>query len=88
MSNLEAARVGAYEAKTRLLDRVEHGEKIGITHGQPVAQLVPEGWEHAPEAALAALDRLTRSREELAASGALFGSAEIRTMIEEERRER
>jgi prevent-host-death family protein len=92
MNNSEAARVGAYEAKTRLpalLDRVQRGEEIVITrHGQPVARLVPEGGEPGPEAALAALDRLTRSREELAACGTRFTAAEIRTMLEEERRER
>ena len=37
--------VGAYEARThlsRLLDRVERGERITITrHGGPVADLVP-----------------------------------------------
>lgn len=89
MNNPEAVRVGAYEAKTRLpalLDRVEHGEEIVITrHGQPIARLVPEAREQTPEAALAALDRLTRLREELAASGIRFTSAEIRAMIEEER---
>lgn len=39
------ARVGAFEAKTRLsqlLDKVEQGEEITITrHGRAVAQLVP-----------------------------------------------
>ena len=39
------ARVGAFEAKTKLaelLDKVEAGETVTITrHGKPVAKLVP-----------------------------------------------
>ncbi|MDO9355246.1 MAG: type II toxin-antitoxin system prevent-host-death family antitoxin [Solirubrobacteraceae bacterium] len=45
--------VGAFEAKThlsRLLDKVEQGEKITITrHGAPVAQLVPVEAEEKPD---------------------------------------
>ena len=45
--------VGAFEAKThlsRLLDKVEQGEKITITrHGAPVARLVPVETEEKPD---------------------------------------
>ncbi len=45
--------VGAYEAKThlpRLLDRVARGEEIRITrNGRPVARLIPESAEEAPD---------------------------------------
>ena len=81
--------VGAYDAKTRLselLDRVERGEQIVITrHGKPVARLVPEGGLDQA-AALAAVDRITARRKELAAQGARITQAEIRAMRDEGRR--
>ena len=81
--------VGAYDAKTRLselLDRVEKGEQIVITrHGRPVARLVPEGGRDIVEA-VAALDRLTARREELAKQGVRITQAEIRAWRDEGRR--
>jgi prevent-host-death family protein len=81
--------IGAYDAKTRLselLDRVEKGEQIVITrHGKPIARLVPEG-AYDRAAALAALERLTARRKELAAAGVRITQAEIRAMRDEGRR--
>ncbi|HEB77056.1 MAG TPA: type II toxin-antitoxin system prevent-host-death family antitoxin [Methylothermaceae bacterium] len=78
------AEVGAYEAKThlsRLLERVEKGERFIITkHGQPVAELKPVG-ERDPE-------RIRRALEDLKAfqkSHRLDGLS-IRAMIEEGRK--
>ena len=81
--------IGAYDAKTRLselLDRVERGEQIVITrHGKPIARLIPEGgYDRA--AALAAVEELTRFREELAARGVRFTTKEILAMRDEGRR--
>jgi prevent-host-death family protein len=84
-----AASVGAYDAKTRLselLDRVEKGEQIVITrHGKPVARLIPEGG-HDRAAAMAALERITTRRKDLAAAGVRITQAEIRAMRDEGRR--
>ena len=53
--------IGAYEAKTKfskLLDRVERGERVTITkHGRPVAEMVPAR-KHDPERAREGLSRL------------------------------
>ena len=81
--------IGAYDAKARLselLDRVERGEHIVITrHGKPVARLVPERGHDVAEA-LAAVERLTALRKELAARGVRITQAEIRAMRDEGRR--
>jgi prevent-host-death family protein len=81
--------IGAYDAKARLselLDRVERGEQIVITrHGKPVARLVPEGG-HDRAAALAAVEQLTKYRNELAARGVKFTTEEILAMRDEGRR--
>jgi prevent-host-death family protein len=81
--------IGAYDAKTRLselLDRVERGEQIIITrHGKPVARLIPEGG-HDRAAALAAVERITARRKQLAARGMRTTQAEIRAMRDEGRR--
>jgi prevent-host-death family protein len=85
----ETVSVGAYDAKTRLselLDRVEKGEQIVITrHGKPVARLVPEGGPNVAEA-LAALERITARRKEMAARGIRITQDEIRAMRDEGRR--
>ena len=76
------ATVGAYEAKTRfskLLERVERGERIVITkHGTPVAVLQPvEGAATAsPEEAIAALKAFRRGRRL---------NADLRELLEEGR---
>lgn len=53
--------LGAYEAKThlsKLLDRVEKGERFVITkHGRPVAELVPVGFTD-PESVKQAIENL------------------------------
>jgi prevent-host-death family protein len=81
--------IGAYDAKTRLselLDRVEKGEQIVITrHGRPVARLVPEGGRDIAEA-VAALDRITARRKELARQGVRISQTEIRAWRDEGRR--
>jgi prevent-host-death family protein len=81
--------IGAYDAKTRLselLDRVESGEQIVITrHGRPVARLVPEGGRDIAEA-VAALDRITARRKELARQGVRISQTEIRAWRDEGRR--
>ncbi|MDR3538282.1 MAG: type II toxin-antitoxin system prevent-host-death family antitoxin [Acetobacteraceae bacterium] len=83
-----AAMVGAYDAKAKLselLDRVEQGEQIVITrHGKPVARMVPEG-EHDVARALAAVERITAIRKELAGQGVRVTQAEIRAMRDEGR---
>ncbi len=53
-------------------------------HGRPIARLVPEAGARTPKRALAALDRLTKSREEMEARGIRFTSAEIRATREAE----
>lgn len=54
--------VGAFEAKNKLsmlLDWVEQGEEVLITrHGKPVARLIPDRPEHAPERARGAAARI------------------------------
>jgi len=81
--------IGAYDAKTRLselLARVERGEQIVITrHGRPIARLIPEGG-HDRAAAMAALERITARRKDLAAAGVRLTQAEIRAMRDEGRR--
>ncbi len=78
------AEVGAYEAKThlsRLLERVEKGERFIITkHGRPVAELKPVG-ERDPE-------RIRRALEDLKAfqKGHRLDGLSIRAMIEEGRK--
>jgi len=84
-----AMSVGAYDAKSRLselLDRVERGAQIIITrHGKPIARLVPEG-AYDRATALAALERITARRKQLAAAGVRTTQAEIRAMRDEGRR--
>ena len=88
-ANVERPTVGAYDAKARLselLDRVEKGEEIVITrHGKPVARLVPEG-RFDRVAAVAALEQLTKYRNDLAARGVHFTTEEILAMRDEGRR--
>lgn len=85
------AHVGAYDAKARLsalLDRVERGEEIVITrHGRPIARLVPDGEARDVRAARAAIARLGRLREALAAHQVHLTPAEIRSMRDEGRDE-
>ena len=60
------ARVGSFEAKTKLselLDKVEAGETVTITrHGKPVAQLVPVQPDHDPDAMRALDEEIKRTR--------------------------
>lgn len=78
------ASVGAAEANThlsRLLDRVERGERITICrHGRPVAALVPAGssGHAAARTAVAELRRLRRDNR--------LDGLSLRDMIEEGRR--
>lgn len=74
--------VGAYEAKTnlsRLLERVEGGERITLTrHGRPVAMLVPVEEKRPPEDVVRDLREFRRGRN--------LGDLSVREMIEEGRR--
>ena len=74
--------VGAYEAKTnlsRLLERVERGERITLTrHGRPVAMLVPVDEKRPPEEVVGEMRDFRRGRR--------LGSVELREMVEEGRR--
>ena len=74
--------VGAYEAKTnlsRLLERVERGERITLTrHGRPVAMLVPVEDKRPPEEVVGELREFRRSR--------VLGDMEVRALVEEGRR--
>lgn len=74
--------VGAYEAKTnlsRLLERVERGERITLTrHGRPVAMLVPVEDKRAPEDVIRDLREFRRGRR--------LGDIGVRTLVEEGRR--
>ena len=76
--------VGAYEAKThlpRLLERVQHGERVTITrHGVPVAMLVPVLAVAKPDIR-AVIDELKSF-----AVGHGAGDMTLRQMIEEGRR--
>ena len=76
--------VGAFEAKThlsRLLDKVEQGEKITITrHGAPVAQLVPVEREEKPDVKKV-IEQILELRK-----GVTLGGLSIREMIDEGRR--
>jgi len=62
------SEIGVYEAKTnltRLLDRVEKGERIVITrHGRPVAELAPLRRQN-PERVRMAIKRLRAQRARL-----------------------
>ena len=75
--------VGAFEAKThlsRLLDKVEKGEKITITrHGAPVAQLVPVPSGERPDVGEIIKQLLAFSK------GKRLGGLSLREMIEEGR---
>lgn len=74
--------VGAYEAKTnlsRLLEKVEGGERITLTrHGRPVAMLVPVEEKRPPEHVVRELREFRRGRR--------IGGAGVREMVEEGRR--
>ena len=74
--------VGAYEAKTnlsRLLERVEKGERITLTrHGLPVAMLVPVEEKRPPEEVIRELRNFRRGRR--------IGEAGGRALVEEGRR--
>lgn len=76
--------VGAYEAKThlpQLLDRVARGEEIRITrNGRPVARLVPEPAEEAPDvrSVIAQVKEFRKGRR--------LDGVSIRELIEEGRR--
>lgn len=60
------AEVGAYEAKThfsRLLERVERGERITLTrHGREVAVLIPAGGGREPSEVVEELREFRRGR--------------------------
>ncbi len=74
--------VGAYEAKTnlsRLLEKVEQGERITLTrHGRPVAMLVPVEEKRPPEEVVRELKEFRRGRR--------IGDAGVQTLVEEGRR--
>ena len=74
--------VGAYEAKTnlsRLLERVERGERITLTrHGRPVAMLVPVEEKCPPEGVVRELREFRRGRR--------LGDVRVRALVEEGRR--
>lgn len=76
--------IGAYEAKTHLpelLDRVARGEEIRITrHGRPVARLVPEPAEDAPDvrSVIAQVKEFRKGRR--------LDGVSIRELVEEGRR--
>lgn len=76
------AEVGAYEAKTnlsRLLERVERGERITLTrHGRPVAVLVPVGGGRPVGELVQGLREFREGRK--------LGEFGLRQMIEEGRR--
>lgn len=71
--------VGAYEAKTnlsRLLERVEQGERITLTrHGRPVAMLVPVEDRLSAEDVIRDLREFRRGRR--------LGDSGVREMVEE-----
>lgn len=75
---------GSFDAKThlsKLLDRVEKGERITITkHGRPVAELVPVPKRDPAQvqATIAAIKELRK--------GNTLGGLKIRDMINEGRR--
>ncbi len=52
-TNADPFSMGAFEVKThfaKVLDRVARGETITVTrHGKPVARIVPEPVEQAPD---------------------------------------
>ncbi len=74
--------VGAYEAKTnlsRLLEKVEGGERITLTrHGRPVAMLVPVEEKRSPEDVVRELKEFRRGRR--------IGDVGASEMVEEGRR--
>jgi prevent-host-death family protein len=74
--------VGAYEAKTnlsRLLERVERGERITLTrHGRPVAMLVPVEGRRPPGDVVRELREFRKGRR--------LGGMNLREMVEEGRR--
>lgn len=74
--------VGAYEAKTnlsRLLEKVEKGERITLTrHGRPVAMLVPVEEKRPPEDVVRELKEFRRGRR--------IGDGGARALVEEGRR--
>lgn len=74
--------VGAYEAKTnlsRLLERVERGERITLTrHGRPVAMLVPVEEKRSPGEVVGDLREFRQGRR--------LDGVQLRGMIEEGRR--
>lgn len=86
-----AARVSAFEAKTRfgeLLERVTRGEEIVITrHDKPVARIVPEGAQRLEDVrrAVAGLREL-QQRIALRKGGVRLSNREVRSAIEEGRR--
>ncbi len=74
--------VGAYEAKTnlsRLLERVERGERITLTrHGRPVAMLVPVEEKRPAKDVVRELREFRRGRR--------LGDVGVRDLVEEGRR--
>mgnify|MGYP001309150943 FL=1 len=60
--------IGAFEAKNTLgalLDRVQQGEEIVITrHGKRVAKLIPAEGGHDVDAALRAVERISKRARE------------------------
>jgi prevent-host-death family protein len=79
--------VGSYEAKThlpQLLERVEQGETITITHhGKPVARLVPAASMPRPDVA-ATIAAMAQFQEQEGPT--LGGKITIRDLIDEGRR--
>ncbi|MEO6913360.1 MAG: type II toxin-antitoxin system prevent-host-death family antitoxin [Candidatus Baltobacteraceae bacterium] len=80
--------LGVFEAKTRfsaIVDSAAAGETTVITkNGKPVAELAPLS-AHRASRAKAAMTRLNRTRERLAAGGKLRG-LDIRELIYEDRK--
>lgn len=74
--------VGAYEAKTnfsRLLERVERGEKVTLTrHGRPVAMLVPVEEKRVPEDVVQDIKEFRKGRR--------LGNVSLSEMVKEGRR--
>lgn len=88
-SRVSHARVGAFDAKTKLselLDRVEAGESIVITrHGSPIATLQPYEEDVDAKKAQKAIDGILELRAEYLKTGPGLSLEEIRAAIEQGR---
>jgi prevent-host-death family protein len=82
--NLEANRIGAFEAKThlsRLLERVQKGNEVIITkRGKPIARLIPFKEDRARVSKDIILDEFARIRQNVK------GKVDIKTYIAEGRK--